>query len=66
VNPVFLQNLDWLIQPEALRSMAAASRSFLDRGAALPHPPASRSALETLGQLLEKIRKTTYFFPDTK
>jgi hypothetical protein len=25
-----------LIQPEALRSMAAASRSFLDRGAALP------------------------------
>jgi hypothetical protein len=26
VNPVFLQNPDWLIQPEALRSMAAASR----------------------------------------
>ena len=36
MNPVFLQNLDWLIQPEALRSMAAASRSFLDRGVALP------------------------------
>ena len=27
-----LQNTDWLIQPEALRSMAASSRSFFDRG----------------------------------
>ena len=38
MNPVFLlqSNSEWLIQPEALRSMAAASRSFLDRGATLP------------------------------
>ena len=45
MNPVFLQNLDWLIQPEALRSMAAASRSFLDRGAALPQPGQSSPLL---------------------
>jgi hypothetical protein len=45
VNPVFLQNLDWLIQPEALRSMAAASRSLLDRGAALPQPGQSNPLL---------------------
>ncbi len=45
MNPVFLQNLDWLIQPEALRSMAAASRSFLDRGAALPQPGQSNPLL---------------------
>jgi signal peptide peptidase SppA len=45
VNPVFLENLDWLIQPEALRSMAAASRSFLDRGAALPQPGQSSPLL---------------------
>jgi hypothetical protein len=45
VNPVFLQNLDWLIQPEALRSMAAASRSFLDRGATLPQPSQSSPLL---------------------
>ena len=42
---MFLQNLDWLIQPEALRSMAAASRSFLDRGAALPQPGQSSPLL---------------------
>jgi len=42
---VFLQNLDWLIQPEALRSMAAASRSFHDRGAALPQPGQSSPLL---------------------
>ncbi|WP_295447401.1 S49 family peptidase [uncultured Thiodictyon sp.] len=42
---MFLQNLDWLIQPEALRSMAAASRSFLDRGAALPQPGQSNPLL---------------------
>ena len=45
MNPVFLENLDWLIQPEALRSMAAASRSFLDRGAALPQPGQSSPLL---------------------
>ncbi|MCX6878202.1 MAG: S49 family peptidase, partial [Verrucomicrobia bacterium] len=45
MNPAFLQNLDWLIQPEALRSMAAASRSFLDRGAALPQPGQSSPLL---------------------
>ena len=45
MNPVFLQNLDWLIQPEALRSMAAASRSFHDRGAALPQPGQSSPLL---------------------
>jgi signal peptide peptidase SppA len=45
VNPVFLQNPDWLIQPEALRSMVAATRSFLDRGAALPQPGQSSPLL---------------------
>ena len=45
MNPVFLQNLDWLIQPDALRSMAAASRSFLDRGTALPQPGQSSPLL---------------------
>jgi ClpP class serine protease len=34
-----------LIQPEALRSMAAASRSFLDRGTALPQPGQSSPLL---------------------
>ena len=45
MNPVFLQNSEWLIQPEALRSMAAASRSFLDRGVALPQPRQSNPLL---------------------
>jgi len=44
VNPV-LQNSEWLIQPEALRSMAAASRSFLDRGTALSQPGQSSPLL---------------------
>ena len=45
MNPVFLQNSEWLIQPEALHAMAAASRSFLDRGAALPQPGQSSPLL---------------------
>ena len=45
VNPVFLQNPEWLIQPDALRSMVAASRSFLDRGATLPQPGQSSPLL---------------------
>jgi signal peptide peptidase SppA len=45
VNPVFLQNSEWLIQPEALHAMASASRSFLDRGVALPQPRQSNPLL---------------------
>jgi signal peptide peptidase SppA len=43
VNPDLLQNSEWLIQPEALRSMAAASRSY--RGGALPQPDSSNPLL---------------------
>jgi signal peptide peptidase SppA len=43
VNPDILQNSEWLIQPEALRSMAAASRSY--RGGALPQPDTSNPLL---------------------
>jgi signal peptide peptidase SppA len=43
VNPDILQNSEWLIQPEALRSMAAASRSY--RGGALPQPDSSNPLL---------------------
>jgi signal peptide peptidase SppA len=35
VNPVF-QNREWLIQPEALQSMAASLRGLVDRGGMLP------------------------------
>ena len=45
MNPVLQQSREWLIQPDALRSMAAASRSFLDRGAALPQPGQSSPLL---------------------
>ena len=45
MNPVLLQNSDWLIQPEALRSMALVARSFNDRGAALPQPRQSNPLL---------------------
>jgi hypothetical protein len=36
VNPV-IQHREWLIQPEALQSMAASLRGFVDRGGLLPH-----------------------------
>jgi signal peptide peptidase SppA len=35
VNPV-IQNREWLIQPEALQSMAASLRGLVDRGGMLP------------------------------
>jgi ClpP class serine protease len=37
VNPLLLSH-DWLIQPEALRSMALAARAFNERGNPLPQP----------------------------
>jgi hypothetical protein len=37
VNPLLLPG-DWLIQPEALRSLALAVRAFNDRGGQLPQP----------------------------
>jgi signal peptide peptidase SppA len=41
VNPL-LQTREWLIQPDALRSMAASLRGLVDRGGSLPqHQPAS-------------------------
>ena len=43
MNPDLLQNSEWLIQPEALRSMAAVSRSY--RGGALPQPDSSNPLL---------------------
>ena len=36
MNPLLLPG-DWLIQPEALRSMALAVRAFNERGGQLPH-----------------------------
>jgi signal peptide peptidase SppA len=45
VNPVLLQTSEWLIQPEALRSMAIASRSFNERGVALPQSRQSNPLL---------------------
>ena len=44
MNPVFLQNSEWLIQPEALHAMAAAVSLFRERGGALP-PSAPTSQL---------------------
>ncbi|MCF7675000.1 MAG: S49 family peptidase [Akkermansiaceae bacterium] len=44
MNPLLLPG-DWLIQPEALRSMALAARSFRDRGIALPKPDQSSQLL---------------------
>jgi len=35
VNPV-IQHREWLIQPEALQSMAASLRGLVDRGGFLP------------------------------
>jgi len=45
VNPVFLQNSDWLIQPEALQAMAAAVSLFRERGGALPQSAPSNPLL---------------------
>ena len=36
MNPVLFQTREWLIQPEALRLMAIAARSFNERGGSLP------------------------------
>ncbi|MCF7675090.1 MAG: S49 family peptidase, partial [Akkermansiaceae bacterium] len=44
MNPLLLPG-DWLIQPEALRSMALAVRSFRDRGTALPKAAQSSQLL---------------------
>jgi signal peptide peptidase SppA len=46
VNPL-LQSREWLIQPEALRSLALAARSFNERGNQLPQPR-SQSPLLTV------------------
>jgi signal peptide peptidase SppA len=43
VNSLLLQNREWLIQPEALRSMAAASASY--RGGPLPQSDSSNPLL---------------------
>lgn len=36
MNPVLLQNREWLIQPEALEAMELTARSFHERGGSLP------------------------------
>jgi signal peptide peptidase SppA len=42
VNPVLLQNKEWLIQPDALRAMAASFRGLVDRGGSITqHQPSS-------------------------
>jgi signal peptide peptidase SppA len=43
VNPVLLQHSEWLIQPEALRSMAVEAASY--RGGPLPQPDSSNPLL---------------------
>ena len=43
MNPVLLQHSEWLIQPEALRSMAVEAASY--RGGPLPQPDSSNSLL---------------------
>jgi len=45
VNPVLLQNSEWLIQPEALHAMAAAVSLFRERGGALPKSAPSNPLL---------------------
>jgi signal peptide peptidase SppA len=45
VNPVLLQNSEWLIQPEALHAMAAAVGLFRERGGALPQSAPSNPLL---------------------
>jgi signal peptide peptidase SppA len=44
VNPV-IQNREWLIQPEALQSMAASLRGLVDRGGMLPKQASESSLL---------------------
>jgi signal peptide peptidase SppA len=44
VSPV-IQNREWLIQPEALQSMAASLRGLVDRGGMLPKQAAESSLL---------------------
>ena len=45
MNPVLLQNSEWLIQPEALHAMAAAVSLFRERGGALPQSAPSNPLL---------------------
>ncbi|RYD59707.1 MAG: S49 family peptidase [Verrucomicrobiaceae bacterium] len=44
MNPL-LQNREWLIQPDALHSMAASLRSFANRGGSIPKQQSSSSLL---------------------
>jgi len=45
VDPVLLQNREWLIQPEALHSMAASVRAAGGRDGSYQNPPPSSSLL---------------------